>query len=144
MLNTFNPLEFIVHTKKHPTKFINYCEILINPNGAIILCSPSHIETAIEYAATIDGVKREDIIANIHMEFSPLHYLVGKYGLVAIWYEFGIYSNYKGLNQFQKRTIDMLKKNNLISEEFELTPTNEYNLYLDRYVKSKKEETNNA
>ena len=144
MLNKFNPFDFIVYTKKHPDDWIEYCEVLIDPNGAIILCRPSHQETAIEYAAEIDGVDRETILADIHMEFSPMNYIIGKYGLIAVWYAFGIYSNYKGINQFQKRTLEFLKKNNLISQDFDLSPTNEFNLFLERYGKSKKEETTNA
>ena len=144
MVNKFSVLDFIIYTKKHPSEWIHYCEILIDPNGGIILCRPSHQETAIEYAASIENVEKEAIWADIHREFSPLHYLIGKYGLVAVWYEFGIYSNYKGLNQFQKHTLDLLKKNNLISQDFEATPTYEFNLYIERYINSKKEETSNA
>ena len=79
---------------------------------------------------------------DIHLEFSPFHYLIGKYGLVGVWYTFGIYSNYKGLNQFQKHTLELLKKNNLISKDFELSATNEFNLFLERY--GKKEEVVNV
>lgn len=142
MLNKFNPLDFIVYTKKHPKEWIEYCEVLIDPNGAIILCRPSHQETAIQYAAEINGVEKEDIMRDIHLEFSPFHYLIGKYGLVGVWYTFGIYSGYKGLNQFQKHTLELLKKNNLISQDFELSSTNEFNLFLKRY--GKKEGTDNA
>jgi hypothetical protein len=144
MLNKFSPFDFLVYTKIHPMEWIHYCEIIIDPNGAIILARPSHQEAVIEYAATINEVDREAILADIGLEFSPFHYLIGKYGLVAVWYGFGIYSNYKGLNQFQKHTLDILKKNNLISQEFELSPTNEYNLSIERYGEPKKEETTNA
>ena len=142
MLNKFNPLDFIIYTKKHPSDWIQYCEVLIDPNGAVILCRPSHQETAVQYAMCIEDKERDSIREEIPMEFSPFHYLIGKYGLVGIWYEFGIYSNYKGLNQFQKHTLDLLRNNNLISDTFELSPTNEFNLYIERY--GKKEEVVNV
>lgn len=141
MLNKFNVFDFIMYTKKHPLDWIQYCEVLIDPDGAIILCRPSHIETAIEYAADINNTSKENVKADMYMnrEFSPLHYIVGKYGLVAVWYGFGLYSNYKGINDAQRKAINNLKNNKLISEDFELSGTNEYNLYLDRYGEKSEE-----
>lgn len=132
MLNRFNALEFVAYTKKHPSDFIQYCEILVDPNGAVILCRPSHIETTIEYIMTLKGIEREEVVKEAPMLYSPLHFFIDKYGLIAVWYSMCIYSEYKGINQFQRRTLDMLKRNGLIDLDSYEGSTNEYRLYLDR------------
>jgi murein DD-endopeptidase MepM/ murein hydrolase activator NlpD len=42
--------DFVKYVKDHPMNFINYCEIMINPFGRIIMCNPSHEQTAIKWA----------------------------------------------------------------------------------------------
>lgn len=125
-------LEFINYTKAHPLNFINYCEVLIDQYGAIIICKPSHPETALQYVATYCNKTRQQIIDEIPNDCLPLDWCVDRYGLIAVWHNGYICSSYKnGPNRFQKRAIKLLLKNNLIKEDF-IERANEYVLYLKR------------
>ena len=130
-MESMSILEFMEYTKKNPDKFINYCEIIITPTGSIIQCIPSHQETAIKYAMLKEEKTRKELSNSIPMWCSPLSFLIDKYGLIAVWYDFYIGSKRHGVNRFQKRTIDLLTKNGLV-DFAEHNLTNEYGLYLER------------
>lgn len=127
-----NILDFIQITKENPLEFITYCEIIILPGGDIELVSPSHTETALEIAARLEGITKDELKSNIPKYVEPLSYIVSKYRLVAVWYNSILYNK---LNRFQKHTIDLLKYNELISKEPIIYETNEYQNYLKRKKK---------
>ena len=131
IMESMSILEFIEYTKKNPDKFICYCEIMITPTGSIILCRPSHQETVLKYVMEKENKTREELSNSIPMWCSPLSFLIDKYGLIAVWYDFYIGSKCHGVNRFQKRTIDLLTKNGLV-DFTEHNLTNEYGLYLER------------
>lgn len=67
-----------IETYKH----INYCEIIIKPNGEILEAIPSHIECLIK----ILGLPREAVQELIPISDSPISWLVRKTGCVSVWY----------------------------------------------------------
>lgn len=125
--------DFIEYTKKNPLNFINYCEVIIDPYGNIIIANPSHTETALKYAMEKENKTRDQIIQELREIFClPLEWVVDKYGLIAVWNCGYMYSSYKrSPNRFQKRTLNILLKNNLIKEEY-VRPASEYKNYLFR------------
>lgn len=127
-----NILKFIHYTKENPLKFITYCEIMILPTGGIELVNSSHTETALEIAARLECITKDELKSSIPKYVEPLNYIVSKYGLVAVWYNNIMYNK---LNRFQKHTIDLLKYNELISKEPIIYETNEYQNYLKRKKK---------
>ena len=128
-----NIYEFIEFTKQNKDRFINYCEVLIDPKGNIIICKPSHTATAVQYAAEFDNKTILHIKNEIPFTCSALEWCIDKYGLVAVWYFGFMYSDYKnGPNRFQKRTINLLIRNDLIDADYKSWPTHEYKLYLYR------------
>jgi len=124
--------EFIEHVKLNKDKYINYCEIIIDPYGKVIICNPSHTETAVAYAMEKENKTREEVKNSIPRLCLPLEWCVDKYGLIAVWHCGYMYSSYKRTpNRFQRKTLDILKQNGLIREEH-VAPANEYKLYLKR------------
>lgn len=61
----------------------------------------------------------------------PMEWFIDKHNLVAFWYE-GYMMSSKGLNRFQKHTIQILQKNKLLSNEPFVKVSNEYKNYLYR------------
>lgn len=124
--------EFIDHTKKNKYGYINYCEVIIDPLGNIIECIPSHTETVIAYVMEKENKTREEIKNDIPKLCLPLEWCVDKYGLIAVWYCGYMHSSYKkSPNRFQRRSLDILKKNGLIIEDY-IQPASEYKNYLYR------------
>lgn len=123
--------EFIDYTEQNKLKFISYCEVIIDRYGNIILSNPCHIETVIRYIMEKDNITRDQIDNEIPFNCMPLEWCIDKYGLVAVWYSGYMYSTYKKINRFQKRSLDILIKHGLITESY-VQPANEYTLYLKR------------
>ena len=73
----------------------------------------------------------ENIEEYIPREFSPVHFIVDKYDLISVWYE-SILSSYRGPNEAQLKSLELLKENKLIMPEYLMGKTNEYHLYLYR------------
>ena len=131
-MERLNIYDFIEYTKQNKLKFINYCEILLDPYGKVIICNPSHTETAIKYAMYKENKTRNEIMESIPKLCLPLEWYVDMYGLVAIWYCGYMYSSYKRTpNRFQKKSIKLLLDNGLIREDY-CKPAYEYKLYLQR------------
>lgn len=123
---------FIDFTKQNRMKFINYCEIILDPYGKVIICQPSHTETVLAYAMEKEGKTREEIVDTIPKLCLPLEWYVDKYGLIAVWNCGYMYSSYhRAPNRFQKKSIKLLLDNGLIKEEY-CKPASEYKLYLQR------------
>ena len=131
-MNKFTINEFIEHTKRNKLNYICYCEVIIDPLGNIIESKPCHTETVIEYAMEKENKSKEEIKNEIPLTCLPLEYCVDKYGLIAVWYCGYMYSEYKkGPNRFQSRSLDILIKHDLITEDY-VRPAAEYKNYLYR------------
>ena len=131
-MERLNIYDFIEYTKQNKLKFISYCEIILDPYGKVIICKPSHTETALAYAMEKENKTRKEMKESIPMHCLPLEWCVDKYGLIAVWYCGYMYSSYKRApNRFQRKSLDILLKNGLITEEY-CKPANEYKLYLMR------------
>lgn len=106
---------------------------MIDPNGNIIKCSPSHAETLLKYAMREENKTRQEIIDELPMEFSPFNLLLDKYGLISVWYSGYLYGTYNRdcPTDSQIRSLEALIDNSLITENF-VIPAVEYGLYLKR------------
>lgn len=62
---------------------INYCEVIIYPDGTIEEARPSHTESLMRYMA----LPRDIIYEMIPISDSPISWLVRKSECVAVWYE---------------------------------------------------------
>lgn len=62
---------------------INYCEVIIHPDGTIEEARPSHTESLMRYMA----LPREVIYELMPISDSPISWLVRKTECVAVWYE---------------------------------------------------------
>lgn len=121
-------LEFLDLVKKDPLKWINYCEIIILNNGAIELATPSHQEKLIELYCKYEGITKEQFKKEFPRELDIVSFICEKYSLISIWYRQVICTK---PNRFQKRTLDLLKKNGLISENITHKLPKEYSWYLN-------------
>lgn len=110
----------------------NYCEIIIDKNGKIYLARPSHQQFLIYYMSVIEGITGKEVIDKIPINFSPLHIIVDRYKLVSVWYEGGIGYSGVRLNRKIMTTIKKLKIAKLLSKDFSIYETNEYEVYLKR------------
>lgn len=129
--------DFIDKVKTEPMKWINYCEILLDPIGNVILISVSHQETAIQYMCDKESITRNDIIDIIKVDLcDPLEFIVDKHNLVAVWYECYMHSN--RINRLQKRSLEILKENNLIRHTPKVSEVDEYRRYIYRHKMMKK------
>lgn len=127
--------EFLDFVKQDPKKWIHYCEVIIGPFGQVYLAKPSHTECCLAYAIEKESKSREEIDHEIPLDCLPIEWLVDKYGLIACWYNGYMYSSYKkSPNRFQRKTINLLIKNELILPEDKayIRPATEYNRYLER------------
>lgn len=123
--------EFIELTKKNPDEWNHYCEIIIDNDGQVILARPSHQICLLQYYCDKENIKMEDAEEYIPREFSPEHFIIDKYNLISVWYE-SILSSYRGPNEAQLKSLELLKENKLIIPEYLMDKTNEYHLYLYR------------
>ena len=131
-MERLNIHDFIKYTKENKLKFINYCEIILDPYGKVIICNPSHSETALAYAMEKENKTREEMKKEIPITCLPLEWCVDKYGLIAVWHCGYMYSSYKRTpNRFQRKSLNILLENGLIKEEY-CKPASEYKLYLER------------
>lgn len=125
--------DFIDYANKNPLKFIDYCEIIINEYGGVLMARPSHTEAAIQYIMKKEKLSRKEVLSNIPNECSPLEWIVDKYGLIAVWYSGYMYSTYKKINRAQKKTIKELMRHLLINNVKPYTyGAHEYCNYLKR------------
>ena len=102
--------QFIAYTKANPTRWINYCEVLMTADGDIILARPSHAEAAIQYAAELERKPVDEVKDFLRKEMlSPVEFYAGKYRLISIWYECLISDHSLGCTDSQLDSIKKLK-----------------------------------
>ena len=88
---------------------INYCEIIIHPDGTIEEARPSHIESLIRYI----GLPREVINEMMPISDSPITWLVRKSECVAVWYEHQLLP-FEGITKAQRYVLKELANANKI------------------------------
>lgn len=126
--------KFINYTKRHPLKWINYCEILIDSDGSVILARPSHQEALIKYCMKKYSMTREDYLDTVPM-WCGNSYIVEKENLICVWYrELLLPKKILELNNFQLHTIEKLEETGLIMprNSRQDSVANDYSCYLYR------------
>lgn len=128
-----NIYEFIEITRKEPMSWIQYCEIIIEPTGNIILARPSHEQAIVAYAMKKENKTRDEIYAELLSDCClPVEWFVDKYKLIAVWYS-GYMCHIKGPNRFQKKVIELLQKEGLVeSRNPHIRNATEYTDYFKR------------
>ena len=125
--------KFIAYTKANPTRWINYCEVLMTADGDIILARPSHAEAAIQYAAELEHRPVDEIKDFLRREMlSPVDFYAGKYRLISIWYDCVVTDSLCGCNDYQIDSFNKLKDVGLICAEQHVMVSREYYNYLVR------------
>ena len=104
-----NRLEFFDFCQKYKHQWINYCEIIIDKEGKIIIAEPSHIEAMLK----LTGENREDIYEKMPITASPIHWFVKYLGYVSVWNNFQLVPETLTLAQYQ--TLELLNNNNFIN-----------------------------
>lgn len=127
---------FIKYTKKHPLDWINYCEILIDSDGSVILARPSHQEALIRYCMKKYSLSRKDFLDTIPI-WCGNGYIVEKENLICVWYNALLLpKDILELNSLQRNTIKNLEDAGLIMSESSRHDSiaHDYSCYL--YLKS--------
>lgn len=116
--------EFINHVKENANRYVDYCEVLINPKGEIILGNPSHTEALIREAMSIENCTRDELDKMIPYNCSPLHFICDKYNYCAVWYNTILTPLH--VSKEQAETIKALYGNNIVSLKAGVNLTEEY------------------
>ena len=76
--------------QKHKETFINYLEVLIEPDGHVMYAIPSHQELAIKLACEAKGWTRERLGKECPPEyyFDFLPWLLSLTGCISVWNDF--------------------------------------------------------
>lgn len=76
--------------QKHKETFVNYLEVLIEPNGHVLYAVPSHQELAIKLACEAKGWTRTELNKACPQEyyFDFLVWVLSLTGCVSVWNEF--------------------------------------------------------
>lgn len=138
----FTIFEFLELTEKYKLAFISYTEIIISKYGRIYLAFPSHLEKMIDIVAEKENKTNKEIKLEIPIYCASAHYLIDKYNFVSIWYNEGM-ASLEGYNRYQKRVVKMLKQARLLSINFNMYYTREYQLHLKREAMIKEDLKNN-
>lgn len=119
-------MKYTVHDfiNKYKNKWINYCEVIIDDKGYIILAEPSHQEMLIKICMSKLRVTRKIPNNMCPVEFYAdfTTWLCNQSNCVAVWYNSyesrrdnirGPGDRSRKLNRFQKRTIELLNESGL-------------------------------
>ena len=93
--------------QKHKETFVNYLEVLIEPDGHVLYAIPSHQELAIKLACKAKGWTREELNQACPQEFyfDFLVWVLSLTNCVSVWNEF-----YMGTpNEKQKQKLQEMK-----------------------------------
>lgn len=108
----------------HPYHHVNYCEIIIHPNGDISYCVPSHQERLIKEC----GIEREKLYDLIPIDCDVLDWLIDKTGCAAIWFEFGFLP--AKYTQEQLNSLNKLKTYRCLNRDFRCRTTEKIGVYI--------------
>ena len=123
--------EFIQYTKENPLKFIKYCEVVLDKFGNVYMVSPSHQITLLWLYAQKNKMTYDEALKSIDQRLAVDEYIISKEKFVAIWYDMYKHS-VEGMTSRQKRSINILKRNNLISTNCISVASSEYQNYIWR------------
>lgn len=124
-----NVYEFLNLVKQDPDKWKNYCEIIIMTSGKIELARPSHTEKIIDIYCEIESITRKEFAEEFPVNLSIIDFIVEKYSLISVWYNYIIRPT--KINRFQQRTLQILIENGLINPDPEYKIAKEYTWYLN-------------
>lgn len=117
---------FIGYVKRHRSKFIDYCEILIDDRGHIFLVNPSHQKSLVRLASIKSKMSQDEIYKKIPIECDPGSYLADKYNIIMVWYNcLQIPLN---VNDIQIETLRELRKQGIISNVATINCCREYHV----------------
>lgn len=108
----------------HPYHHVNYCEIIIHPNGDISYCVPSHQERLIKEC----GIEREKLYDLIPIDCDVLDWLIDKTDCAAIWFEFGFLPN--DYTEEQTDSLIQLKQHGCIAKDFRCMTVDRKEVYI--------------
>ena len=94
--------------ESHKNTFVNYLEVLIEPNGHVLYAVPSHQELAIKLACKAKGWTREQLNDACPPEyyFDFLVWVLSLTGCISVWNDF-----YMGkANEAQLNTLKKMKE----------------------------------
>ena len=104
-MNRLDISQFILKYKRH---WINYCEVIIDREGKIIIANPSHVEAMLK----LTGRTREDVYNEMPVDASPIHWFVDYLGYISVWNSFQL--SPKKITFQQYETLEQLEINNFI------------------------------
>ena len=104
--------KFIEH---HNSNFINYCEVVIHPDGCIEYCIPSHQQTLIR----LSGKSQSELSNEIDIMSDVLIELCNITGCISVW--FNMYVNPNIVTDAQFYSLLQLRENKCICPELPLT-----------------------
>jgi len=103
--------EFI---KYHNENYINYCEVLIHPDGDISYAIPSHQEKLINLTC----YEREVLFDILDIWCDVMLELVNMTGCISVWYN--TYINPKKITKEQINSLNKLYDNECISSDLKI------------------------
>lgn len=101
-------LDFSEFLLKYKNKWINYCEIIIDKDGKIIIANPSHTEAMLK----LTGETKEIIYNKMPIYASPIHWFVKYLNYVSVWFNFQLIP--ENLTFAQYETLNLLEQNGFI------------------------------
>lgn len=114
--------EFLKH---HTKNFIQYCEIVIHPDGDIEYCIPSHQQKLIE----LTGLTADTLWNKIDMMSDVMIELCNMTNCVSVWFD--LYINPKNVTKKQLSTLKSLKNSNCINSKLSINSEPGYHLLLN-------------
>lgn len=102
--------------EQHKATFINYLEVVIDPDGEIKYAVPSHQEILIKIACNKFGWSRDQLNKECPKEyyFDFMTWLCNITGYVSVWNEYIVLpEDHTKVTEAQKRSIGLLRENYL-------------------------------
>ena len=96
---------------RHKSQFVNYCEVVIYPDGKVEYAVPSHIEKMYEVYVKNHKIAKEKAKEMFYNNPNFFDILLEDTGLVLVWFEQIIY---KKITNTQKIIIDLLQNTRCI------------------------------
>lgn len=99
----------------HKQTYINYCEVIIKPDGSIHYAVPSHQRYLEKYGASIYNETEDEFVKRCpsDMWFNYLQWLLDITGCVSCWSE-GHWSGIQGITIQQRKSLNELVQQGLV------------------------------
>lgn len=75
------------HARVHGQVFIDYCEVILWPDGKVEYAMPSHNEALIKAYANKHNIARDDVVEKFYNNFDCYEEMMRDTGIVQIWYD---------------------------------------------------------